>query len=151
MVETYPRGAVGHDLSIGGELAGRSMVKSCLALAFANGVDWSACEAALGYLRGQGPPCFGYYHDTDLIQGRPVGVPLHCLSVEADPATGLILGYGEYFGFHRFVCLLGEGYCGPSIRSTHAIDPRTGAGLDLHASRSGPSASRTRPTRRASA
>jgi hypothetical protein len=133
MVETYPRGAVGHDLSIGGELAGRSMVKSSLAWAFANGVDWAACEGALGYVRDNGaPPCFGYYHDTDLIHGRRAGVPLHCLSVEADAATGLILGYGEYFGFHRFVCLLGEGYRGPAIRSTYAIDPRTGAGLDLH-------------------
>src|SRR5579871_1372315 len=74
-VETYPQGAVGHDLSIGGELAGRAMVKSVLAWAFANGVDWARCEAALGYLRDKGAtPCFGYYHDTDLIQGRPVGV-----------------------------------------------------------------------------
>jgi hypothetical protein len=132
MVETYPRRAVGHDLSIGGELAGRSMVKSSLAWAFTNGVDWAACDKALGYLRANGaPPCFGYYHDTDLILGRPAGVPLHCLSVEADTTTGLILGYGEYFGFHRFVCLLGEAYRGPAIRSTYAIDPRTGAGLDL--------------------
>ena len=133
MVETYPQGAVGHDLSIGGELAGRSMVKSSLAWAFANGLDWAVCEGAVGYLRDKGaPPCFGYYHDTDLIQGRPVGVPLHCLSVEADAATELILGYGEYFGIHRFVSLLGEGYRGPPIRSTYVIDPRTGAGLDLH-------------------
>ena len=78
MVETYPRGAVGHDLSIGGELAGRSMVKSSLAWAFTNGVDWAACDEALGYLRANGaPPRFGYYHDTDLILGRPAGVPLH--------------------------------------------------------------------------
>jgi HNH endonuclease len=133
MVETYPQAAVGHDLSIGGELAGRSMVKSSLAWAFANGIDWAACDKALGYLRADGaPPCFGYYHDTDLILGRPAGVPLHCLSVEADTTTGLILGYGEYFGFHRFVCLLGERYRGPAIRSTYTIDPRTGAGLDLH-------------------
>jgi hypothetical protein len=80
MVETYPRGAVGHDFSIGGELAGRSMVKSSLAWAFTNGVDWAACDKALGYLRANGAPaCFGYYHDTDLILGRPAGVPLHCL------------------------------------------------------------------------
>jgi hypothetical protein len=30
--------------------------------------------------------------------------------VDADPTTGLILAYGEFFGFHRFVCLLGEKY-----------------------------------------
>jgi len=97
MVETYPQGAVGHDLSIGGELAGRSMVKSSLAWAFAYGVDW-----ALSYLRDKGaPPCFGYYHGTDLIQGRPAGVPLHCLSVEADAATGPILGYGSPYPHTR--------------------------------------------------
>ncbi len=79
----------------------------------------------------QSPPCFGYYHDTDLIECRPAGVPLHCLSADANPATGLILGYSEYFGFHRFVCLLGQGYRGPAIQNTYAIDPRTGAELDL--------------------
>ncbi len=132
MVETYPRGAVGHNLSIGGELAGRSMVKSCLAWAFTCGVDWSACKHAISYLRSPlNPPCFGYYHDTDLVERRPTGVPLHCLAVDADPATGLILAYGEFFGFHRFVCLLGEAYEGSVIRKTYAIDPRTGNELDL--------------------
>jgi hypothetical protein len=131
-VETYPQGAVGHDLSVGGELAGRSMVKSCLAWAFGCGVDWPACKHAIGYLRSAGStPCFGYYHDTDLVEGRPMGVPIHCLAVDADPATGLILAYGEYFGFHRFVCLLGEGYDGPTIRKAYAIDPRTGEEFDL--------------------
>jgi hypothetical protein len=132
MVETYPKGAVGHNLSIGGELAGRSMVKSCLAWAFTCGVDWSACKHAIGYLRSPlDPPCFGYYHDMDLVEGRPMGVPLHCLAVDADPTTGLILAYGEFFGFHRFVCLLGEEYEGLALRKTYAIDPRTGKDLDL--------------------
>lgn len=132
MVETYPQGAVGHNLGIGGELAGRSMVKSCVAWAFACGIDWSACKPAIGYLRSPlNSPCFGYYHDTDLVEGRPMGVPLHCLAVDADPATGLILAYGEFFGFHRFVCLLGEEYQGPAIRKTYAIDPRTGNELGL--------------------
>jgi hypothetical protein len=131
-VETYPQGAVGHDLSIGGEFAGRSMVKSCLAWAFTCGVDWSACEHAIGYLRSPlNAPCFGYYHDTDLVELRPTGVPLHCLAVDANPTTGLILAYGEFFGFYRFVCLLGEAYEGPAIRKAYAIDPGTGKKLDL--------------------
>jgi hypothetical protein len=131
-VETYPQGAVGHNLSIGGELAGRSMVKSCLAWAFTCGIDWPACNRAIGYLRSPlNPPCFGYYHDTDLVEGRQTGVPFHCLAVDTDPTTGLILAYGEFFGFHRFVCLLGEVYEGPAIRKTYAIDPRTGKVLDL--------------------
>lgn len=132
MVETYPQGWVGHDLSIGGELAGRSMVKSCLAWAFANGVEWARCRKALDYLRGGGAdPPFGYYHDTDLVEGRPAGVPFHCLALDANPVSGLILGYGEYFGFHRFVCLLGEGYGGPAVRGSYAFDPRTGAEIDV--------------------
>ena len=96
-----------------------------------NGVDWAACENALTYLRGSENAPFGYYHDTDLIEGRPAGVPLHCISIDASPTTGLILGYGEYFGFHRLVCLLGEDYRRPAIRNTYAIDPRTGTELDL--------------------
>jgi hypothetical protein len=54
-----------------------------------------------------------------------------CLAVDADPTTGLILAYGEFFGFHRFVCLLGEEYEGLALRKTYAIDPRTGKDLDL--------------------
>jgi hypothetical protein len=107
-------------------------VKSCLAWAFTCGIDWPACNRAIGYLRSPlNPPCFGYYHDTDLVEGRQTGVPFHCLAVDTDPTTGLILAYGEFFGFHRFVCLLGEVYEGPAIRKTYAIDPRTGKVLDL--------------------
>ena len=62
---------------------------------------------------------------------RPTGVPLHCLAVDANPTTGLILAYGEFFGFYRFVCLLGEAYEGPAIRKAYAIDPGTGKKLDL--------------------
>jgi hypothetical protein len=72
-------------------------VKSCLAWAFTCGVDWSACEHAIGYLRSPlNAPCFGYYHDKDLVEGRHTGVPFHCLAVDANPATGLILAYGEF-------------------------------------------------------
>jgi hypothetical protein len=127
-----PTRKVGHDLSIGGELAGRSMVKGCLAWAFANGVECGLCRNALDYLRGDAIPPFGYYHDSDLVEGRPAGAPLHCLALDADPVSGLIPGYGEHFGFHRFVCLLGEDYRGPSVRGTYALDPRTGAEIAVN-------------------
>jgi hypothetical protein len=92
------------------------------AWAFANGVDWGLCRNALDYLRGDAVPAFGYYHDTDLVEGRPARAPLHCLAIDANPVSGLILGYGEYFGFQRFVCLLGENYVGPAIRGAYALD-----------------------------
>lgn len=65
------------------------------------------------------------------MEGRPSGVPLHCLAIDANPVSGLILGYGEYFGFHRFVCLLGEDYQGPAVRGAYTLDPRTGTEINV--------------------
>jgi hypothetical protein len=58
-------------------------------------------------------------------------MPLHCVSVEANPDTGLILGYAEYFGFQRAVVCLGRNYAGHRVQACYAIDPRTGEQLDL--------------------
>ncbi|WP_298355156.1 HNH endonuclease [Rhodoblastus sp.] len=131
-VENYAQGAIKHDLTIGGEVAGRSIVKSCLAMAFANGVDWQNCGNAVSYLRsGTAIPCFGYYNEKDLLSRRPLGIPLHCLAVRADPESGLILAYAEYFGLHCIVACLGEAYTGPLLHEVYAIDPRNGVGLDV--------------------
>jgi hypothetical protein len=130
--EAYPQGAVKHDLTIGGELAGRSIVKSCLAMAHLSGIDWTACEPAIRYLRQDGAhPCFGYYNEKDLLIGRPSGVPLHCLAVRADPESGLILAYAEYFGLHRIVACLSDGYEGPLVHKVYALDPREGVELNI--------------------
>lgn len=130
--ESYARGAVEHDLTIGGPLAGRSMVKSCLAMAYVSGIDWAACASAVRYLRdGDAPASFGYYNETELVSNRTAGVPLHCLAVRADPESGLILAYAEYFGLHRIVACLGEGYVGPLVESSYALDPRRGLEVDV--------------------
>jgi hypothetical protein len=131
-VETYAQGAVKHDLSIGGPLAGRSIVKSCLAMAFANGIEWTRCGAAIQYLReDHAAPCFGYFSERDLLSRRATGVPLHCLAVRADSQSGLILAYAEYFGVHRAVACLGEGYRGTLVHEVYALDPRTGTELNV--------------------
>ena len=126
--ECYAQGAVHHDLGFGGEVSGRSIIKSCLAMAFASGVDWSLCEHAVRYMRdATAEPCFGYYQERDLVTGRTPHMPLHCLAVRADPATGLILGYAEYFGIHRIVACLGKSYTGSLIEGCYALDPRDGS------------------------
>jgi len=126
--ESYAQGAVHLDLGFGGEVSGRSIIKSCLAMAFASGIDWSLCEQAVRYMRdATGEVCFGYYQERDLITGRAPGMPLHCLAVRADPATGLILAYAEYFGIHRIVACLGKSYVGPLIEGCYALDPRDGS------------------------
>ena len=123
VAETYPRGAIRHDFEFGGELGGRSIVKSCMALAFDSGIDWAVCEPGLNYLRkNNAPACFGYYQERDLVAQRVEGVPLHCVAVRANPESGLVLAYAEYFGIHRIVACLGENYEGrpwsPSMLST---------------------------------
>lgn len=132
-ISTTPlQGAVHHQLAFGGEIAGRSIVKSTLALAHLAGVPIDLCHDALSYLRDPArSPCFGYYYASDLLRARPVDMPLHCVSVEANPETGLILGYAEYFGVRRVVVCLGRTYRGDRAEKTYALDPRTGQALDL--------------------
>jgi hypothetical protein len=129
---TYPQGYVHHRLEFGGPASGRSIVKSVLALAHHAGVALSGCGDALSYLRDtSAPPCFGYYQASDLIRDRPADMPLHCVSVDANPSSGLILGYAEYFGVQRVVVCLGRNYRGERIQTCHAIDPRIGEQVEL--------------------
>lgn len=129
---SYAQGVVCLDLGFGGELAGRSLVKSALALTHEAGIPVDQCDDALRYLRNvDGEPCFGYYFIYDLVAGRPLGVPLHCVAIQADSRTGLILGYVEYFGTHRAVVCLGRGYTGEATTRVYALDPRTGEALDV--------------------
>ena len=128
--DSYLAGTVIHNLGIGGEIAGRSIVKSCAAMAAYSGIDWSRCTQAIAYIRNSDArPCFGYYNQKDLVSGRVDGTPMHCLGVSADPSSGLILAYAEYFGLHRAVACLGEGYDGPPIRAAYALDPIDGSEL----------------------
>jgi len=129
---TYAEGVVRIDLEFGGPLSGRSLVKSALALAHDAGVSIDRCGEALAYLRdADAEPCFGYYYVDDLLVGRPEAAPLHCVAIDANPTTGLILGYVEYFGIHRAVVCLGRDYAGGRLKSVYALDPRTGEPLDV--------------------
>lgn len=130
--EIYANGLVNHNLSFGGEVSGRSVVKSCLALAFASGVDWSTCKLGVEYVRNRSAEaCFGYFNERDLVTGRTDGLPLNCVAVTADGVHGLVLGYAEYFGIHRIVACLADDYDGPSKLSGYGIDPRSGEQVEI--------------------
>lgn len=130
--DVYADGLINHDLSFGGEVSGRSAVKSCLALAFASGIDWSACNIGLEYIRSiRAEPCFGYFNERDLVAGRTNGLPLVCVAITADGINGLVLGYVEYFGIHRIIVCLSESYAGPSVSNVYGIDPRSGREVDF--------------------
>ncbi|MCF3947199.1 HNH endonuclease [Acidiphilium iwatense] len=129
---TYAQGVVRIDLEFGGPVSGRSLVKSALALAHDAGLPIDRCGDSLAYLReADAEPCFGYHYADDLVDGRPPATPLHCVAIDANPSTGLILGYVEYFGIHRAVVCLGRGYADERLKAIYAFDPRTGETLDV--------------------
>jgi hypothetical protein len=129
---SYPEGLVRIDQQIGGEVAGRSIVKTVVAIAHHAGVPIEASDIALAYLRDlNAEACFGYYYEKDLLTGRPSGIPVHCAAVSGNPKTGLLLGYVEYFGVHRAVVCLSKSYDGPRLDYAHGIDPLIGKPVEL--------------------
>jgi hypothetical protein len=121
-----------HTSDFGGPLGGRSIVKTVLAFAYKNGVNVAQCEEALAYLRDEAArPCFGYYYETDLVSGRPSGVPIHVTAVSGRPGARLLLAYLEYFGLHRVVICLSRSYGGPAFDHAYGLDPLTGAEIQV--------------------
>lgn len=113
--------------------SGRSIVKSALALAVEAGVSSEKCEHAREYLLSEnGDPCFGYYYENDLVLNRPLGIPIHCVYVEGNPSTGLLLAYIEFFGVQRMVSCLSNSYKGQQFYNSYSIDPVNGVELNLH-------------------
>lgn len=127
---SYLAAPIGMNLSVGGPDGGRAIVKSAFALAVANGVSPSDCADARRYLATGTDACFGYYHETDLLTGRPEKTVVHCVAV-ASTDDGLLLGYVELFSTFRMVVCLGSNYRGAPVNAVYAIAPVTGAELDV--------------------
>lgn len=115
----------------GGDLAGRAIVKSCLALAYEAGLRIEDCENAKSYLLADGEPCFGYFNEIDVIRNRPPGTFPHCVYVCGDPSARQVLAYVEYFGYQRIVACLSSQYEGEPFSSFYALDPVSGKELDV--------------------
>jgi len=124
---TYLNGMLQFQIIFGGPTAGRSIVKTALAFAHYSGINLSCCTVSKAYLNDlSADACFGYYYEEDLVVGRPVGLPFHCVAVAGDPRTKLLLAYVEYFGCQRMVVCLSDNFCGAKISNSYAIDPILG-------------------------
>ncbi|MDE0105656.1 MAG: HNH endonuclease [Bryobacterales bacterium] len=121
----------GVSLTVGGSLAGRAIVKSCLAMVYDAGVEIGCCDDAESYLLKEGTPCFGYYYERDVVSNRPEKAIFHCIYVSGDPKKRQLLAYVEYFSWLRIVVCLSQNYDGPSISHCYAVDPVTGKDLEL--------------------
>lgn len=129
---SYSQNPIKFNLSFGGLDAGRSFVKTALALVSTTGVSVKGCEHAIQFLKEQeSEPCFGYYYEKDLVLERPAGIPIHIVHVNGDPDSSLIRGYVEYFGVMRVVMCLSSSHSGSAFSATYSIDPTTGKELDL--------------------
>lgn len=119
-------------LEVGGPHAGRSIVKSALAMAHAMGIGHEKCRTILPYLRGDdSEPPYGRFCERDLVQGRPGDHLIHCVAVKASPRTGQVLAYVEYFGIARYVVLLSNGYAGEPLQDAYAINPGSGEQIQV--------------------
>ena len=118
-------------LVFGDVAAGRSVVKSCAALAHVAGVRLDDLEQAREYLRGKDAPCFGYYNERDVVLDRPPKTFFHCVHVQGNERTGKVVGYVEYFGYMRIVVLLSDAYRGPEFTETYAVDPVSGTEMEV--------------------
>ena len=77
---TYSPEMMEFKLSFGGTDAGRSIVKSALAVVSDAKQSTAICQNAIAYLTDQNAEaCFGYYYVRDPILNRPSGVPVHCV------------------------------------------------------------------------
>ncbi|QBN11486.1 HNH endonuclease [Enterobacter cloacae complex sp.] len=109
--------------NFGGENSGRSVVKTILAFAAKIGIDPFLCNKAIDYLINDGDPCYGYYYSNDLVIDRAFEKPAHCIAVHAEPNSGYVIGYLEYFGVWRVISLLSDCYSGEEIKDSYYIYP----------------------------
>ena len=125
--QSYLSESVNFNISIGGDKAGRSIVKSLLAFAVDNDVSLDNCELAVKYLREKDTePCFGYWNDRDFIKNREIGMPTHCLGIRGIKKQSLLVGYIEFFGTWKIVSCLSDSYNGEDFLSSYAINPING-------------------------
>jgi hypothetical protein len=128
----YPDDMIKFGSTIGGHKAGRSIVKTCLALAVESGINPKTCKSALEYLtKPAGEPCFGYYYERDLIVNRSEDIVFHCVSVTGNPDTKQLLGYVEYYSVWRMIICLSDKYEGERFSRTYALNPISGDEIEM--------------------
>lgn len=120
------------ELAIGGSLAGRSIVKTAVAMASHMSIPMADCRFALQYLIDpDAEAAWSAFHMRDLIKNRPSEYLFHVVAVAGNPTSGRLLGYVEYYGAFRYVVVLGQDYRGPAVNKSYAINPITSEKLQL--------------------
>jgi hypothetical protein len=125
-------GVIKTSFAFGGDLAGRSLVKTAVAMAYDMGIDPHACDFALSYLRNpEATPALAEFYVRDLVENRPSDHLINSVTVSANPRNNTLSAYIEYFGVVRYVVHLSRVYSGPHAYCTYAINTATGKPAEL--------------------
>lgn len=133
MKTSHLESPINFSLSFGGHNAGRSLVKTAFAFASECGIEHSACNKVIQYLRDESL-CdipFGFSYISDLVENRPNDKIFHCVSLHGDPKTQKLWSYIEYFGCIRVVVLLSDSYSGEYKNEIYSIDPTEGNSVSV--------------------
>ena len=129
--KSYCPDPIKFELNFGGKEAGKSMVKSALALVSYSKINPKICKEAINYIQQEGAEaCFGYYYEKDLIVNRPQGIPLHLVYIRGDVNCKKIFAYLEFFGCYKTVMCLSNDYEGSDFLHYYAINPLDGQELN---------------------
>jgi hypothetical protein len=116
-----------------GESAGRSIVKTAVAMACKMGINPQVCDFALLYLKNAAAtPAYAEFHLRDLVANRPSNLLVNSVTVSSNPIKNLLTAYIEYFGVTRVVVHLSQTYKGPRVHKTYAFDSVTGQAIHLN-------------------
>lgn len=120
-------------LNLGGTDAGRSYVKTALALIHSQKSSELVCDIGIAYLNNSHHDrIWGYYFDEmDVILNRNIDIPLHCVHINASGSKGKVIAYIEYFSILKIVVLLSNNFSGIDQSVTYALDPTTGKELNV--------------------
>jgi|WetSurSiteA1Bulk_404760.scaffolds.fasta_scaffold01924_2 hypothetical protein len=111
--------------------SGKSVIKSCLALAAYYDIKPQIFSVGLEYLKNDYKPCFGYFYERDLVLNRPSDTIFHCIAITGNNELGKLFGYIEYFGIHRIVAILSDSYDGQNFTHVYAIDLVSSKNLEI--------------------
>ena len=110
----------------------RSLVKTCMAMAFSVGVRPMDCEKAVLYLRDETMDKQGVVTLPDMSLEGTIDdwSNYHAVTIFGRPSSRLLLGEVLYFGSVAGLVCLSASYSGPKITAGHAINLRTGDYVD---------------------
>lgn len=120
--------------SIGGTLAGRSLVCTALAYAFSKGIDPHSCENIQQFLHDATAPNagYGFFYLREIVLNRPRNKLFLCVSIHGSKNSKRLTAYVEYYGLGRWLVLLSNEYQGENFTETYAVDPTNQEPIDLN-------------------